>query len=81
MKKQPPIATVLTILRSLISFLLIFFASSTSHYFVYNSLFIGMIEDGIMPPALVFLYSTAVYLIAFFLFARTFAVYHKPFRR
>lgn len=81
MKKQPPIATVLTILRSLISFLLIFFASSTSHYFVYNGLFSGMIEDGVMPPALVFLYSATVYLIAFFLFARTFAVYHKPFRR
>ncbi|MBQ4120861.1 MAG: hypothetical protein IJD35_02480 [Clostridia bacterium] len=81
MKKQPLIAIILTILRSLIGFLLVFFASSTSHYFVYNGLFIEMIEDGAMPRALVFLYSTTVYLIAFFLFARTFAVYHKPFRQ
>ena len=81
MKKQPPIATVLTVLRSLIGFLLIFFASATSHFFVYNELFSGLIEDGVIPPIVILFYSAAVYFIAFFLFARTFAVYHKPFRQ
>ncbi|MBR6768238.1 MAG: hypothetical protein IKM34_01980 [Clostridia bacterium] len=80
MNKQPPIAIILTVLRSLIDFLLIFFASSTSHYFVYDRLFSEMIEDGVMPPVLVFLYSTTVYLIAFFMFTRALATYHKPFR-
>ncbi len=81
MKKQPPIAIILTVLRSLIGFLLIFFASATSHFFVYNELFSGIIEDGVIPSVVIYFYSAAVYFIAYFVFVRALAEYHKPFRQ
>ena len=81
MNKQPPIAIILTVLRTLLGFFLIFFATVTSHFFVYTQLFSEMIEDGVLPSLVVYLYSIAVYLIAFFMITSTLATRHKPFRQ
>ena len=81
MNKQPKIVYVHTVLRALIGFLIIFVTSAISHFYIYHSLFSGMIDDGVMSPIVVFLYSAAVYLIAFFMITRVLASFHKPFRQ
>lgn len=80
MNKQPKITYVLAVLRATVCFFLVSFASAISHYFVFE-IFGTMIEDGMIPAAVVFLYSVAVYLLAFFMIVRIFAEYHTPFRQ
>lgn len=80
MNKQSKLTIILTVWRAVICFLLVSFASAISHYFVFE-IFGTMIEDGMIPAAVVFLYSVAVYLLAFFMLVRIFAEYHAPFRQ
>ena len=80
MNKQSKLTIILTIWRAVICFLLVSFASAISHYFIFE-IFSTMIEDGMIPAAVVFLYSAAVYLLAFFMLVRIFAEYHAPFRQ
>ena len=80
MNKPSKLTIILTVWRAVICFLLVSFASAISHYFVFE-IFSTMIEDGMIPAAVVFLYSVAVYLLAFFMIVRIFAEYHTPFRQ
>ena len=81
MNKQPPIAIVLAILHAILCHFLVFLTSLASHFFVFYKLFSSMMDDGILSPTLILLFSAIVYLFAFFLFTRAFALYHKPFRQ
>ena len=80
MNKQSSINIIPTIWRAILCPILVFGASGISHYFVFE-MFGSMIENDLFSATLVFLYSTAVYLIAFFMMVRTFTEYHLPFRK